>query len=138
MASVKQTVRKTVKYLREKGLWETGKKAIRHFGRKSDERHFVRAMALTPEEMARQREEKFSRPLKFSIAVPLYNTPLDLLRETIDSVCDQTYQDWELCLADGSDEAHGAVGEYCRERAKQEPRLQSLPVLSAPSDEGWC
>ena len=29
----------------------------------------------------------------------------------------QTYGNWELCLADGSDEAHSYIGEICREYA---------------------
>lgn len=37
---------------------------------------------------------------KFSIVVPVYNTPPELLAEMIASVESQIYQDWELCLAD--------------------------------------
>ena len=57
----------------------------------------------TPEEAKRQREEKFPRMPKISILVPLYNTPENFLREMIESVTSQTYENWELCLADGSD-----------------------------------
>ena len=47
---------------------------------------------------------KFDRMVKISILVPLYNTPLQFLNEMIESVLNQTYQNWELCLADGSDD----------------------------------
>ena len=40
--------------------------------------------------------------IKFSILVPLYNTPEKFLNEMIISVKEQTYQIWELCLADGA------------------------------------
>jgi GT2 family glycosyltransferase len=40
-----------------------------------------------------------SRPL-FSILTPIYNTPAPWLREALASVCNQVYQEWELCLAD--------------------------------------
>ena len=60
----------------------------------------------TPEETKRQREEQFPRMVKFSILVPLYNTPEAFLKEMIESVVNQTYENWELCLADGSDSAH--------------------------------
>ena len=40
----------------------------------------------------------------FSILVPLYNTPEHFLKEMLNSVMEQTYEKWELCLADGSDE----------------------------------
>ena len=65
----------------------------------------------------RERKEKatiFSKNVKFSIVVPLYNTPVKFLREMIKSVQNQTYANWQLCLADGSDNEHNYVGEYVR------------------------
>ncbi len=41
------------------------------------------------------------RPL-ISIITPVYNTPLDILQATIASVINQTYSNWEWCLADGA------------------------------------
>jgi len=35
-----------------------------------------------------------------SILVPVYRTPLDILRHTIESVRKQSYSNWELCIAD--------------------------------------
>lgn len=67
------------------------------------------------EEAARQRLHKFEREVKFSILMPLYNTPEKFLRQAIESVMDQTYEGWELCLADGSDEEHAYVEQVCRE-----------------------
>lgn len=67
------------------------------------------------EEAARQRLHKFGRDVKFSILMPLYNTPEHFLRQAIESVIDQTYENWELCLADGSDEEHAYVEQVCRE-----------------------
>ncbi len=74
----------------------------------------------TPEEAKRQREEKFQRMPKISILVPLYNTPDLFLREMIESVTSQTYENWELCLADGSDKEHGFVAEIVREYRKKD------------------
>lgn len=54
----------------------------------------------------------FDKKIKFSILVPLYNTPIDFLKQMIDSVLNQTYSDWQLCLADGSDCEHSYVGKY--------------------------
>ena len=43
---------------------------------------------------------------KISVIVPMYNPPLEFLQQLLDSVRNQTYQNWELCLADaGTDEA---------------------------------
>lgn len=68
------------------------------------------------EEAKRQRQEHFPRMIKFSILVPLYNTPEAFFKEMMESVINQTYENWELCLADGSDANHsyieGMVEEY--------------------------
>ena len=58
--------------------------------------------------------------MKVSILVPLYNTPKEFLTAMIDSVLAQTYENWELCLADGSDEAHKEVGEICASYVEKE------------------
>ncbi|HKM35911.1 MAG TPA: glycosyltransferase family 2 protein [Lachnospiraceae bacterium] len=68
-----------------------------------------------PEERKKQHDTMFERPVKISILVPLFNTPLDFLTEMMDSVVNQTYENWELCLADGSDSQHSEVGKKCLE-----------------------
>lgn len=77
----------------------------------------------TPELAQQQRETKFDRMVKISILVPLYNTPLNFLDEMIGSVLAQTYQNWELCLADGSDQSHNEVEARCREYLAKEKRI---------------
>ena len=37
---------------------------------------------------------------KISILFPVYNTPIDFLEEAINSVLDQLYENWQLCIAD--------------------------------------
>jgi len=76
-----------------------------------------------PEEAERQRQFVFSKDIKFSILVPLYNTPKSFLTEMIDSVTAQTYENWELCLADGSDREHDYVGQICLEYVKKDSRI---------------
>lgn len=59
---------------------------------------------ITEAERNRQREESAlwaERPM-VSICVPLYKTPEKFLCEMIDSVRNQSYENWQLCLADGS------------------------------------
>ena len=77
----------------------------------------------TPEQIADMRAHVFPQEIKFSILVPLYNTPSKFLREMIDSVVAQTYHNWELCLADGSDDAHAYVGEICRKYQENDSRI---------------
>lgn len=75
------------------------------------------------EEAQRERDEKFERMVKISILVPLYNTPIPFLDEMMQSVQNQTYQNWELCLADGSDSGHDEVEKRCREYMSNENRI---------------
>ena len=73
--------------------------------------------ASFPDEGKRMQESStvFPRMVKISILVPLYNTPEAFLREMLNSVLYQTYQNWELCLADGSDPEFAFVGRICQE-----------------------
>lgn len=71
----------------------------------------------TPEQAAAQRDTKFERTVKISILVPLWNNQREFQLQMLESVMNQTYQNWELCLADGSDEEHSYIGEICREYA---------------------
>lgn len=68
-------------------------------------------------------ETKFSKDIKFSILVPLYNTPEKFLRDVIESVINQTYGNWELCLADGSDAEHDYVGKICDSYREKDKRI---------------
>ena len=75
------------------------------------------------EERRREEETVFPRKIKISVLVPLYNTPEKFLREMIESVQAQTYKNWELCLADGSDDLHQDVGKICLDYQKKDPRI---------------
>ena len=77
----------------------------------------------SPEEARAQRETVFPRKVKYSILVPLYNTPEKFLADMLDCVQAQTYENWELCLADGSDREHAYVGDMCRNRAEKDGRI---------------
>ena len=76
------------------------------------------------EKLERQREVKFDNQIKFSIIVPLYNTPKKFLNEMIKSVINQTYSNWELCLADGSDFSFSYVEDVCKKFAKKDSRIK--------------
>lgn len=58
-----------------------------------------------------------------SVVMPVYNTPEKWLRKCIDSVIAQTYQNWELCIAnDASTSRH--VKAVLDEYARKEPRIR--------------
>ncbi len=58
--------------------------------------------------------------VRFSIVVPLFNTPEKYLRELIESVINQTYGNWELVLADASIQESDVAKEYL----KDDPRIK--------------
>ena len=60
--------------------------------------------AYVPDQETReaQKKHKFDyRPL-ISIAVPAYQTPVEFLKQMIESLISQTYPEWELCIANAS------------------------------------
>ncbi|MBP5623653.1 MAG: glycosyltransferase family 2 protein [Lachnospiraceae bacterium] len=81
-----------------------------------------------PDEEKRKLEEEtvFEYAPLISILVPLYNTDKQMLKEMIDSVMWQTYKNWELCLADGSDDAHAYVKETVD--SYNDPRIKYLKL----------
>lgn len=60
--------------------------------------------AYVPDEEAleKQRKHKFNYAPLISIAVPAYQTPVEFLKQMIESLISQTYTGWELCIANAS------------------------------------
>lgn len=69
------------------------------------------------EQRRKERETHFPNMVKISILVPLWNNKREFQIQMLDSVMNQTYENWELCLADGSDEEHSYIEEICKEYA---------------------
>jgi len=61
-----------------------------------------RKYEVKDEELNEQRKHTFDYTPKFSIVIPLYDTKPQYLKELIESIQNQTYTNWELCLADGT------------------------------------
>lgn len=78
-------------------------------------------MALESE-LEQQRKTTFAYAPLISIVIPLYNTPVPYLKELLDSVQAQTYPNFQLCLADGSDNSR--TGDYIRENYGTDKRIQ--------------
>lgn len=80
---------------------------------------------LSAGELARMRE-RFSHtpaPPRISVVMPTYETPASMLREALDSVLDQAYEHWELCIADDHSTAP-AVREILEEYAARDSRVK--------------
>lgn len=88
-------------YIQKRGL----KAAIHKFFKSEDYVNYdawIKEHAPSEEELAKQREHQFEKQPKISLIVACYNTPLNYLKEMIESVENQTYTNYELCIADGS------------------------------------
>ncbi|HSZ36904.1 MAG TPA: glycosyltransferase family 2 protein [Acidimicrobiales bacterium] len=66
-----------------------------------------------------------SRQLKISVIMPTYNPPVDMLRSAIESVRNQIYPNWELCIADDCS-TDPAVMQVLEECAATDPRVKLI------------
>ncbi len=120
-----RTAAKVLRSLRWDGLRATARKIRQKLAerRRRRKRRHVDLSKIPMEQRVREECTCFDRSIKFSILVPLYNTPVPFLDEMIASVVGQTYSHWELCLADGSDDAHGEVCRAVTRWREKDPRI---------------
>ncbi len=68
---------------------------------------------------------QWSDPPLISIVMPTYETPINLLRAAIDSVINQVYENWELCIADDYSK-NSQIKEVLNEYQKKDHRIKFL------------
>ncbi|MBQ5754383.1 MAG: glycosyltransferase family 2 protein, partial [Oscillospiraceae bacterium] len=81
-----------------------------------------RADIPTGKQLKYQKAHPITGP-KISVVVPMYNTPLRFLKEMMESVQGQTYPNWELVLADASDENHAEGSAAAQRAAEKDSRI---------------
>jgi O-antigen biosynthesis protein len=81
-------------------------------------------------ELDRQRIEAKNLPVRslLSIIVPVYNLDIPLLKACMDSVLEQTYENWELCVADGSEGTETAT--YLSGLANRDGRIHYRKITN--------
>ena len=84
-------------------------------------------------QLMRQKEQAADTDPLVSILVPAFHTPTRFLEELIDSVEAQSYQNWELVIADAGaadDEKDGeqSVRSVMAKREKKDPRVRYVPL----------
>lgn len=114
---------KTIAYIQRQGVRTAARKIVGYI-RLEKKKKDVTVNLYSKAQLEAQRKHVFHRKIRFSILVPLYNTPERFLHEMIQSVLEQTYGCWELCLADGSDAQHPQVESVCREYAQKDERIR--------------
>ena len=101
-------IKQTFLSLKNSGIKETMTK-IKQYDREGQENNtiaskkWIEANQPTKEEVQKQKETTFAMQPKISIVIPLYHTKLAYLSEIVENMKAQTYSNWELCLADGSE-----------------------------------
>lgn len=110
--------------LKRVGIKQTWKKVKGKLSPNSKIKYIAASYNISKEERRAEENTKFDRRIKISVLVPLYNTPINFLQEMIASVVAQTYSDWELCLADGSDDKHKDVGKFVGKIAAKDQRIR--------------
>jgi len=112
------TIKKGFMYLRHYGL----KDFLVRMGERFEETEvdyniWFREKRLNQEDLKLQTEQKWERKVVISVVVPIFRTPEPFLRQMIESVINQTYPFWELCIADGSgntEKTRTVVEEYVK------------------------
>lgn len=81
--------------------------------------------APTGSDLARMRDLSRRLPIRplVSVVVPVYNSEETWLRQTIESVREQAYENWELCLADDCS-PDPRVRTVLEEAAASDPRIR--------------
>lgn len=88
--------------------------------------------------LRRQKHSAFAQKPLISIVIPLYCTSLPYLKELLESVRRQSYENWQLCLADGSpdDKAKEFIEKhYGREKRIVYRKLEENGGISANTNE---
>lgn len=117
-------VSKLGRALREEGLQSGLKKTVRYVQQWQSERRSVRQLQYSNADLEKQKRAVFESDICISILVPVCHTVLPFLQEMIASVQNQTYGNWELCLADGRGEVSDDVEFYCRQQAEKDRRIR--------------
>ena len=115
-------------------LTEGLKKLVRFYRRKRAEaaglrrnersfKSYLDAITPSPKDLDSQLRVLRKSDIKISVVVPLYNTVKEYLIEMIQSVQNQHYANWELCLADGSDDTHTYIQNICEKLARKDQRI---------------
>lgn len=116
--SLVQNIKKTINYSRKNGYAEAFCAAWERVTAK----YYADYTYHAPEQetLEKQRQDRSVCDIRFSILVPAYETQTVYMNALIESCIGQTYENWELIIADGSTSSivRDAVGAYQDARIK--------------------
>lgn len=118
---------KGMRFLQRHGIRKFASRTVEVLKQKAnpqgDYDKYRRAVMPTPQELDRQRGEVWKAKPLFSIVVPLYKTPVKYLEQLVKSIQTQTYDNWELCLSDGSGALSPLTG-YLEKLTRKDQRIK--------------
>lgn len=120
-------IKKAIVYTKKHGIKNLLIKVVSKFEAKennnaNDYNEWAKMFDLSKEQLAKQRNTNFELMPTMSLVVATYNTPIRYLKEMIDTVIDQSYSSWELCIADGSTDDQ--VLDYVNKNYQNETRIK--------------
>lgn len=125
-------IKKGILYLRHYGPKEFWVKLTERFQADDvDYEQWYENHKALPEELEKQKNEKWKRKQLISIVVPVYNTPQVFLRQMIESVQNQSYSEWELCIGNASPE--NKEMKKILEEYKNDARIKEVEI---PENKG--
>ena len=117
-----RTLRRGYNYLKANGVKKSLLKLKNKVKRRKDMSNqsvdyldYVKNNKLSIRTIEKQRSARFDYMPKISIVIPMYNTKFSYFVELIDSINNQTYQNFEVCLADSSKIPDVQIQKYIQE-----------------------
>lgn len=125
-------VKKGILYLRHYGMKEFWVKLTERFQADDvDYKEWYENHRVLEKDLEEQKNVHFFKEPLISIIVPIYNTPITFLRQMIDSVQQQSYAKWELCIGNASPEKQEI--RQVLEEYKSDKRIKEIAI---PENKG--
>lgn len=121
---MRSTLIKSIRILRNEGIIGIRRRLSQ--GARNDYQEWIKRYDML-DDATRQRMrdniKSFTRAPKISVLMPVYDPPLQMLDEAINSVRTQLYPEWELCIADDASK-NPSVRKLIETHAAQDKRIK--------------
>lgn len=118
-------INRTVNYIKKNGIKSILPRFKRYFQDKQAIKIYYKKRKKKEGELLEQKRKKFAYSPKISIIIPMYNTPYPFFEELFHTIKNQIYENWELCLADGSGKK-SSISEMCEKLMQSDKRIKYL------------
>lgn len=116
-------IERAIKYYKKKGFVKTVSKTCWVLKNSIKQDNSMKYLMASKQQMKQWSQVEFEYQPKLSILIPMYRTPIMFFKELMECFREQIYENWELCLADGSGEDTEAY-QYVMELQKKDKRIK--------------